>query len=158
MDCYTSGRDYRDNELPWQIIEYIMGRKVIFSNGEEHDWSEIKFFEPTWAFHPGVTLKEKLEEMGMSSSEFAERTGLPLTTIEGVIACKETVTEAMAQAFYVVTKIKPYLWLVAQKDYDAYLLHERQTCEESKVRRASSHEEVEYTPLHPFTTSVGAYA
>lgn len=30
--------------------------------------------------------------------------------------------------------------------------------EERKVQRVSSHEEVEYTPLRPLTTVVGAYA
>ena len=35
------------------------------------------YYVPIESFHPGVTLEEKLEEMGMSVKEFAIRTDKP---------------------------------------------------------------------------------
>ena len=42
-----------------------------------------KPFTPRVAYHPGVTLAEKLEELGMSVKEFALRVTKPEKTIIG---------------------------------------------------------------------------
>ena len=36
--------------------------------------AQKKKFRAVYAFHPGTTLREKLDEMGMSVKEFAVRT------------------------------------------------------------------------------------
>jgi predicted transcriptional regulator len=45
-------------------------------------------FVPPVAFHPGNTLSDKLEEMGMGVKEFAVRTSKPEKTIFAVISGK----------------------------------------------------------------------
>ena len=41
----------------------------------------LKKFVPPVEFHPGITLSDKLKEMGMSVKEFAVRTSKPEKTI-----------------------------------------------------------------------------
>lgn len=79
-----------------------------------------KKFVPAVEFHPGVTLKEKLEEMGMGVKEFAIRTSKPEKTIIAVIKGKSRVTPEMAVAFENVTKIPAHFWLNLQQGYDEY--------------------------------------
>ena len=38
-------------------------------------------YQPQLAFHPGETLAEKLEELGMGPKEFGIRTGKPENTV-----------------------------------------------------------------------------
>ena len=61
-------------------------------------------------FHPGVTLEEKLEEMGMSIKEFAIRTSKPEKTIIAVIRGRSSITTEMAVSFENVTKIPASFW------------------------------------------------
>lgn len=42
-------------------------------------------YTPQTVSHPGLTLREKLGELGMSQKEFAVRTGKPEQTIVKVI-------------------------------------------------------------------------
>ena len=58
----------------------------------------LKKFVPPVEFHPGITLSEKLKEMGMSVKEFAVRTSKPEKTIFAVIGGKSSVTSDMAVA------------------------------------------------------------
>ena len=58
----------------------------------------LKKFVPPVEFHPGITLSEKLKEMGMSVKEFAVRTSKPEKTIFAVIGGKSSVTSEMAEA------------------------------------------------------------
>ena len=71
----------------------------------------LKKFVPPVEFHPGITLSEKLKEMGMSVKEFAVRTSKPEKTIFAVIGGKSSVTSDMAVAFESVTKIPAHFWL-----------------------------------------------
>ena len=83
--------------------------------------AEMKRFEPVVYFHPGVTLEEKLQEMGMGAKEFAMRTGKPEKTIFAVINGNSSVTPDMAIAFESVTRIPASMWLISQQKYDEYL-------------------------------------
>ena len=78
-------------------------------------------FIPAVEFHPGITLAEKLQEMGMSIKEFALRTSKPEKTIHAVIGGSSSVTSDMAVAFENVTKIPAHFWLNLQKGYDEYV-------------------------------------
>jgi len=71
--------------------------------------------------HPGETLVEKLEEMGMGSKEFAVRTGKPEKTISAVLNGKSAITPDMAIQFENVTKIPAHFWMNSQRGYDEYL-------------------------------------
>ena len=71
--------------------------------------------------HPGETLAEKLEEMGMGSEEFAIRVGKPEKTIIAVLNGKSAITPDMAIQFENVTKIPAHFWMNSQRGYDEYL-------------------------------------
>ncbi|MCR5453631.1 MAG: XRE family transcriptional regulator, partial [Bacteroidales bacterium] len=62
-------------------------------------------------FHPGETLEEKLQEMGLSNLEFAQVTGLDIDTVKGIVSCKIDITDAMAKRLEKGTQIPAYLWL-----------------------------------------------
>ncbi len=87
--------------------------------------ANLKKFVPPVEFHPGVTLSEKLKEMGMSVKEFAVRTSKPEKTIFAIIAGKSSVTSDMAVAFESVTKIPAHFWLNIQSGYDEYVARKK---------------------------------
>lgn len=87
---------------------------------------------PSVVFHPGETLSEKLEEMGMGPKEFALRTGKPEKTITNILNGDSSITPDMAVQFEVVTKIPAHFWMNHQKSYDEY---------QARVKRQSVIEE-----------------
>jgi HTH-type transcriptional regulator/antitoxin HigA len=70
--------------------------------------------------HPGETLQEKLNEMGMGPKEFAIRTGKPEKTIIAVLKGQSSITPDMAVEFENVTKIPANFWMNHQRSYDEY--------------------------------------
>lgn len=72
--------------------------------------------------HPGITLSEKLQQMGMSIKEFALRTSKPEKTIIAVISGKSAITTEMAVSFENVTKITASYWINKQRMFDEYLV------------------------------------
>ena len=85
----------------------------------------LKKFVPPVEFHPGITLADKLKEMGMSVKEFAVRTSKPEKTIFAVIGGKSSVTSDMAVAIESVTKIPAHFWLNIQRGYDEYVARQK---------------------------------
>lgn len=75
--------------------------------------------------HPGETLEEKLEEMGMGPKEFALRTGKPEKTIIAVLKGESSITPDMAVQFENVTKIPAHFWMNHQRGYDEYIAREK---------------------------------
>ena len=75
-------------------------------------------YVPQTVTHPGVTLKEKLVELGMSQKEFAVRTGKPEQTIVKVIDGKSALTPDMAVKFESGLGIPATFWLNRQPHYD----------------------------------------
>ena len=65
----------------------------------------INNYTPSVVFHPGETLADKLEEMGMGVKEFAVRTSKPEKTIIAVIKGDSAITSDMSVAFETVSKI-----------------------------------------------------
>ena len=84
-----------------------------------------KKFRAVYAFHPGVTLREKLDEMGMSIKEFAVRTSKPEKTINAVLMGDSSLTPDMAVAFEQITMIPAHMWLNLQRNYDEYLARQK---------------------------------
>jgi HTH-type transcriptional regulator/antitoxin HigA len=82
-------------------------------------------YNPPIAFHPGETLAEKLQEMGMSIKEFAVRTNKPEKTIIAVMNGKSSLTPDMAVSFENVTKIPARMWMNLQRAYDEYVARKK---------------------------------
>jgi addiction module HigA family antidote len=80
---------------------------------------------PQIAFHPGETLSEKLEEMGMGPKEFSVRTGKPEKTISAILKGESSITPDMAVQFENVLRIPAHFWLNSQRHYDEYKARER---------------------------------
>ncbi|MCY1636585.1 ImmA/IrrE family metallo-endopeptidase [Marinifilum sp. D737] len=77
-------------------------------------------YYPQEVLHPCVTLKEKLEEMGMTQKEFAIRTGKPEKTIFAVLKGESAITSEMAVMFENITKIPAHFWINKQARYNEY--------------------------------------
>lgn len=78
-------------------------------------------YHPQIAFHPGDTLAEKLEELGMGPKEFAIRTGKPEKTVIAILKSKSSITPEMAVQFEHVLKIPAHFWLNMQRNFDEFL-------------------------------------
>jgi addiction module HigA family antidote len=78
-------------------------------------------YQPQIVFHPGETLAEKLEELGMGPKEFAIRTGKPEKTIIAILKGKSSITPEMAVQFEHVLKIPAHFWLNMQRNYDEFI-------------------------------------
>ena len=70
--------------------------------------------------HPGATLVEKLEEMGVNSKEFSELTGKPEKTIIAVLNGNCAITHDLAVQFENVTRIPAHFWINSQRNYDNF--------------------------------------
>jgi addiction module HigA family antidote len=85
----------------------------------------INQYIPTIVFHPGETLREKLEEMDMSIKEFALRTGKPEKTIIAVLNEESSLTPEMAVLFENVTKIPASFWIKKQARYNEFIARKK---------------------------------
>lgn len=79
------------------------------------------------AFHPGETLKEKLEEMSMSVHDFAETSKVPEVMIQDIINGDVSVSSEIAIAFEQVTQIPAHMWIKMQHSYDDYFLAKKRS-------------------------------
>jgi HTH-type transcriptional regulator / antitoxin HigA len=95
------------------------------------------------AIHPGLTLSEKLEELGMGPKAFAVRTGKPEKTIIAVLKGKSSITPEMAVQFEYVLNIPAHFWMNLQRNYDELLARE-----ESRQKLADS---LDWANLFPLT-------
>jgi HTH-type transcriptional regulator / antitoxin HigA len=75
-------------------------------------------YYPESVTHPGFTLSEKLNELGMGSKEFAVRTGKPEKTISHILSGEGSITPEMAVLFEDVLHIPAGFWLNRQKQYN----------------------------------------
>ncbi|MRG46437.1 HigA family addiction module antidote protein [Chitinophaga sp. SYP-B3965] len=82
-------------------------------------------YHPQSILHPGETLAEKLEEMGMGPKEFALRTGKPEKTITAVLKGDSSITADMAVQFESVTKIPANFWMNYQRGYDEFIARKK---------------------------------
>jgi len=94
--------------------------------------SETYTYAPDYAIHPGETLAETLEALGMSQKDLAERTGRPLKTINEIIKGKAAVTAETAIQLQRVTGVPASFWNNAQRNYEAALAAE---AEEAALER-----------------------
>jgi addiction module HigA family antidote len=71
--------------------------------------------------HPGETLAEKLEEMDMTSSEFAECTGITRKIINDILNGKCDITYDIAVKFADITRIPVHFWMNNQRHYNEFM-------------------------------------
>lgn len=96
--------------------------------------------------HPGKTLEEKLEEMGMGPKEFALRTGKPEKTITAILKGNSSITPDMAVQFENVTKIPAHFWMNHQRGYDEYIAR--------KKRKALIEQSIAWAKLFPLAAMI----
>lgn len=68
--------------------------------------------------HPGVTVKEKLEDIGITTNELAMKTNFTLDYINGVINEEENITPEFAKVLEKVTDVSSTFWLNLQDNYE----------------------------------------
>ena len=78
-------------------------------------------FQPDYGIHPGETLAETLEELGMSQAELAQRMGRPLQMISEIIQGKKAITAETALQLERATGVPANFWNSSQRNYEATL-------------------------------------
>ncbi len=74
-------------------------------------------FKPNYAIAPGETLRETLETLGMSQTEFADRTGRPKKTINEIMTGKAAITAETALQFERVLGVPASFWNNLERNY-----------------------------------------
>lgn len=64
-----------------------------------------------WAVHPGEVLAEKLEEMGMSQTQLAHRTGLSLQHVNQICRGRVGISADVAVRLEYATSIAASVWV-----------------------------------------------
>jgi addiction module HigA family antidote len=75
-----------------------------------------------YTLHPGTTLKEKLEELKMTPQELAEKTGLSVDVILGIIDKKGSITPEIAVRLENALDIPASFWLAKQTNYNMFVV------------------------------------
>jgi addiction module HigA family antidote len=86
---------------------------------------KLNQYNPQTLPHPGIILKEKLDEMGIGPKEFSIRTSKPEQTITAILKGESSITPDMAVSFESVTKIPANYWLSHQQGYNEFLAREK---------------------------------
>lgn len=77
---------------------------------------------PFICYHPGETLSEKLQEMGLSNTEFSEISGLTVEKIRKITAGENDIDEPTAVILEKYTQIPAKFWLKLQENHNLYKL------------------------------------
>ena len=77
------------------------------------------------AVHPGEVLKDELEELGVSPTEFARQIDVPPNRVSQIIAGKRAVTGDTALRFGHWFGTDPQFWLNLQSHYDLEVVEDR---------------------------------
>ena len=71
---------------------------------------QLYAFKPDYAIPPGETLEETMEAMGMTQHEMAERTGLPVQTLNRILKDEQPITCETANKLEYVTPYPASFW------------------------------------------------
>lgn len=82
---------------------------------------EKNAFQPNYAVHPGETLKETLESIGMTQVELSQRTGRPKKTINEIIKGKAALTPETAIQLERVLGVPASFWNNLERNYQETL-------------------------------------
>jgi antitoxin HigA-1 len=70
------------------------------------------------AVHPGLILKDELDELGVTPTEFARQIDVPANRISQIIAGKRSITGDTALRFGHWFGAEPQFWLNLQAQFD----------------------------------------
>lgn len=70
------------------------------------------------AVHPGLILKDELDEVGISPTEFARQIDVPANRVSQIIAGKRSITGDTALRFGHWFGADPQIWINLQAQYD----------------------------------------
>ena len=85
-------------------------------------------------YHPGITLKEWLDERDMSIKELAVRMDRTEQLVLSLIECKTPVSSDLALSLEYVTGISAEFWLNKQQGYELYQLRQQQSHAEAELK------------------------
>lgn len=77
------------------------------------------------AVHPGEILKDELDELGVTPTEFARQIDVPPNRISQIIAGKRAVTGDTALRFGHWFGTEPQFWLNLQSAYESCIAEEK---------------------------------
>lgn len=103
-------------------------------------------YHPDYVSHPGKTLLETINSLGMSQTELAERTGRPSKTINEIIKGKAKIIPETAIQLEKVFGIPASFWNNRQRRHDEFLAR--------KAEQKSLGKQVDWTKNFPFTAMV----
>ena len=70
------------------------------------------------AVHPGEFLEEEIEFVGMTQSELAERMGVSICVVKGIIEGERGITDEVAVKLEGVLGSPAHMWVNSQARYD----------------------------------------
>ncbi len=70
------------------------------------------------AVHPGIILKDELEQFGVNSSAFARQINVPPNRVSQIIAGKRSITGDTALRFGHWFGVEPQFWMNLQTQFD----------------------------------------
>lgn len=76
------------------------------------------------AVHPGEILKDELDELGITPTEFARQIRVPPNRISQIISGKRSITGDTALRFGHWFGVEPHFWLNLQGAYDLRVANE----------------------------------
>ena len=85
------------------------------------------------AVHPGEVLKDELDELGITPTEFARQIGVPPNRVSQIIAGKRAVTGDTALRFGHWFGTDPQFWLNLQSAYEIRVAEEKAGREIAKL-------------------------
>ncbi len=78
-------------------------------------------YTPNYVAHPGETLLETLEALGMSQADLADRTGRPKKTINEIIHGKSAITPETALQLERALRVPASFWNNLERNYREFL-------------------------------------
>jgi addiction module HigA family antidote len=87
------------------------------------------------AVHPGEILKEELEELGVTPTEFARQIDVPPNRVSQIIAGKRAITGDTALRFGHWFGTDPQFWLNLQSAHDVRIAKEKAGREIARLPR-----------------------
>ena len=76
---------------------------------------------PEFIIHPGETLKEMLQDRGMTQRELAIRTGVKEPHISGIVNCQKPISSAFAKKLEYALGVDASFWINLQANYEKEL-------------------------------------
>ena len=90
---------------------------------------QMNEYRPDTVSPPGETLRDLLEEMGLSQAELATRMGRPKKTISEIMNGKAAITTETALQLEMVLGVPADFWNAREQNYREYLAREQQAQE-----------------------------